>query len=554
MDALPLLAGLGFFMLGMKQLELSLAALAGIPFRRFLRSHADTPIKGIAAGTVITAVLQSSSLVSLLVLAFVGAGVIQLGSAIGVILGANLGTTVTGWLVATLGFKFNLAAYALGFIGVGGIAQAMLSKTSSLRDAAGFVVGLGLLLFGLTLMKDGVEQFSANLDVSPFAGLPAPVLVLIGIGVTAVIQSSSATMMIAISALHGGVLTLEAAAALAIGTGVGTTVTAVIGALGGSADKKRVAAAHVGFNVMKASIALLLLHPLLGALSMIPALANQPLLMLVAFHSSFNIIGILLALPIIKPAARWLGGRFVSDDGSVSRYIQSTDPTVPEAGIVAVRKEVRRGIGMAMALNRVALGIASPGASRWREADKSEKSNGRRDYLQRYEQLKRLEGELAEYVGTLQSHEIPFNLGRELVAHLEAMRLAVISAKCVKDVRQNVSDLRLAMRPELDVWVDRLVSRIEQLDRQLEELDPAMTPPLLIETLSELRAGVRQERDAVVTALYQAASARTLSELELSTLFNVNRELHSSAKAMLRALGSHLLAPETFSAVEAANN
>ena len=259
MEMLPLLAGLGLFMLGMKQLEESIAALTGVTFRRFVRDHASTPLRGIAVGTSATAVLQSSSLVSLLVLAFVGAGILPLAGAIGVILGANLGTTLTGWLVATLGFKLNLSTLALAMIGVGGVGSVLLPRGARLREFLALVVGLGLLLFGLDLMKQGVESFAGQFDVSPFADLPIWAMALLGVGVTAVIQSSSAAMMIALSALHGGVLGLEAAAAFAAGTGVGTTVTAMIGAVGGSPDKKRVAAAHVGFNLFKAALALLLL-------------------------------------------------------------------------------------------------------------------------------------------------------------------------------------------------------------------------------------------------------------------------------------------------------
>jgi phosphate:Na+ symporter len=228
MDLLPLLAGLGLFMLGMKLLEEAISALAGVTFRRFVRDHANTPFRGVAVGTAVTAIVQSSSLVSLLVLAFVGAGILPLAGAIGVILGASLGTTTTGWLVATLGLKLDLSSLALALVGAGGLGSALLPKGARLREHAALVVALGLLLFGLDLMKQGVEGFAAQFDLSPFAGLPLWAMAVLGIGVTAVIQSSSAAMMIALSALHGGMLGLEAAAAFAAGTGLGTTVTAMI--------------------------------------------------------------------------------------------------------------------------------------------------------------------------------------------------------------------------------------------------------------------------------------------------------------------------------------
>ncbi len=551
MDLLPLLAGLGLFMLGMKQLEESLAELAGVPFRRFLRNHASTPVRGLLVGTGVTAVLQSSSLVTLLVLAFVGAGIMPLTGAIGVVMGANLGTTVTGWLVATLGFKLDLSRIAFGLLGVGGLGAVLLPREGQLRQVSGFMVSIGLLLFGLDLMKQGVDAYARQFDVSPFAHLPLLVLAAIGVGVTAVIQSSSAAMMIALSALHGGVLTLESAAAFAIGTGIGTTVTAVIGAVGGSPDKQRVAASHVGFNLVKAMIALPLLHPLLALLGQVGAL-HDPLLRLVAFHTSFNLVGIAVMLPFVPAAARLLGRCFRSPASLVNRYLHGAGTDVPEAGAEAVRKEVRRALCMAIGLNRYALRLHPPARTPWPDPDASEPGAGRRSFGQRYERLKRLEGELAEYVIAVQARELPTDIGRVLAHQLEAMRLAVIAAKSVKDIRQNLVELRLAMRDSTDRWVERLEAQAGKLYDGLDHLDPGHDPHSLIEALSRLRHEMRIARDATVADLYRAAGERQLDELELSTLFNVNRELHSSAKALLRGLAAHLLPPETVPTVEAA--
>jgi phosphate:Na+ symporter len=542
MDWLPLIAGLGLFLIGMKLLEEALGELAGVPFRRFLRDHANTPFKGIVTGTLATAVLQSSSLVSLLILAFVGAGIMELRGALGVVMGANLGTTVTGWLVATLGFKLDLAAFALAFLGVGGIGATLLPKGSMLRQTAAFVVGLGLLLLGLDFMKSGVDTFARQFDVSPFAGLNILVLALIGAAVTAVIQSSSAAMMIALSALHGGVLDLNSAAAFAVGTGVGTTVTAVIGAIGGSPDKKRVAAAHVGFNVIKATLALLLLAPILALIRAIPGL-DDPLYSLVAFHSVFNVLGIALMFPLVVPAAHWLGQRFRDSDAVVNRYLYRTGTEVPEAALEAVAKETRRLLCMAIGLNRYVLKLHPPEHSAWIEPE-DDRAEGRRSYGQRYERLKRLEGEIVEYVVALQQRELDADISRRLARNLDAVRGAVISAKSVKDIRENLVELRLALRAPLEAWLDRFASQYQHFYGAIDRLSVEQTQDLLIEELARLRRENRDFRDAMLAELYRNAGRRDLSELELSTLFNVNRELHSSVKALLRALSSLLLAPQ----------
>jgi phosphate:Na+ symporter len=163
MEMLPLLAGLGLFMLGMKQLEESIAALAGVTFRRFVRDHASTPLRGIVVGTGATAVLQSSSLVP------AGAGLRRrrhpaAGRRDRRDLGANLGTTVTGWLVATLGFKLDLSTPGAA-MGVGG-GRVLLPRGAACASPA-LVVGIGLLLFGLDLMKQGVESFAGSSTSAP---------------------------------------------------------------------------------------------------------------------------------------------------------------------------------------------------------------------------------------------------------------------------------------------------------------------------------------------------------------------------------------------------
>jgi phosphate:Na+ symporter len=206
---------------------------------------------------------------------------------------------------------------------------------------------------------------------------------------------------------------------------------------------------------------------------------------------------------------------------------------------------------MAMGLNRYALRLHPPDTTPWPDPDAQDPVAGRRSYAQRYERLKRLEGELVEYVVELQSRELPSETGRTLVNQLEAMRLAVISAKSVKDVRQNLVELRLALRGAVDGWLSRFDANAERLYGALDHLDPAQSASSTIEALAQLRNDMREARDAIVADLYRAAGRHELDELELSTLFNINRELHSSAKALLRALSVHLLPPAAASVLEA---
>ena len=274
LDLWRLAAGLGLFLFGMHQLEQALTQLAGRSFKKFLRQYTAKPLRGVLAGAVTTAALQSSSVVSLIVLAFVGTGIISLASALGIVFGSNLGTTMTGWIVATIGFKLDIEALALPLITIGGFGVVWSATGTRRSGASHFVVGLGLMLMGLEFMKAGALIATTLFDPSALAGYPLIIFLLAGLLLTAIIQSSSATIMITLSALYAGAIPLDSAAAIAIGADLGTTITALLGALAGSAAKKRVAAAVVLFNVVADTIAFLSLKPLLRFITEVLAIGD----------------------------------------------------------------------------------------------------------------------------------------------------------------------------------------------------------------------------------------------------------------------------------------
>ncbi len=540
MDFWPLIAGLGLFLFGMTQLEGALKELAGEGFRRLLRRHSGTPFKGMLVGAGSTMVLQSSTLVMVLVLAFVGAGVIELRGALGVVYGANLGTTATGWLVATLGFKFDLGRAAYGFIGLGGIG-AVLLPAGRLREGARLSVGLGLILFGLDQMKDGVEAWAKTVDVSPFAGYDRFTLALLGLLLTAVIQSSSGSMMITLSALFGGIIDLPAAAAIAVGSNVGTTLTGVLGSIGGTPDKKRVATAHVVFNSVTAAVALLLLDPLLTLVDEV----GDPLIALVLFHSLFNVLGILMFLPASARFAAFLERRFLVPRELVGQHIHRVDPAVPDAALAALEQEVRRAIGMAVRLNRYALRQPAESGSAWgeREDEVAGEARHRLTYLDRYQRLKRLEGEIIEYaVGILRGGLEP-SLSLRLNQLLQAVRDAVLSAKAVKDVREDLLPLRHRGEAAPAHPSDTLHAQTAEFYRSVDRLRPGSESSLLVEELSRLGRELREHHQQVLEALYRNAVETGLDQEELSSLLNLNRALRRSGRGLLRALTGYLMPP-----------
>ena len=196
LDIWKLLAGLGIFLFGMFLMEESIKNLAGRSFKSFIRHSTNGRLKSILSGTLVTGVLQSSSAVSLMVLAFVGAGIMAMENAIGVILGSNLGTTFTSWIVAFFGFKVNIEEYSLPLIGIGGLGLIFLGKSVRFSNLSKLMVGFGFLFMGLDYMKTSVEELTSTFDMTVLQDLGIVPFALAGIALTAIMQSSSATIAV----------------------------------------------------------------------------------------------------------------------------------------------------------------------------------------------------------------------------------------------------------------------------------------------------------------------------------------------------------------------
>src|SRR5574343_822265 len=203
-----LLAGLGLFLFGMSILEEALSNLVGRTFKLFLRKYTKRPYQAVLAGTAATSVLQSSAMVILLVMSLAGAGVIGLESGIGMIMGANLGTTATGWIVSLIGFQFKITSFVFPLIAVGGIGSVFVKK-EKWKQAFHFILGFSFMFLGLDYMKGGFESFAATVALSFLQGKNPFLFVLTGAVLSAGIQSSSGAMMIFLSSLAAGVITLD---------------------------------------------------------------------------------------------------------------------------------------------------------------------------------------------------------------------------------------------------------------------------------------------------------------------------------------------------------
>lgn len=297
-------AGVAIFLLGMYALEQGFKAFSGGVLESFLQKTTDTTWKSLTFGIVSTTLMQSSSLVSVITISFLSAGLIALTQGIGIIFGANLGTTTGAWLVAGLGLKIDIAAYAMPMLVFGVIM--IFQKGTKLQGAGWALVGLGFLFLGIAYMKEGFETVGGQFDLSQFAVPGFKGLLIytaIGIAATVVMQSSHATLILTITALAAGQVTYENALALAIGSNVGTTITAIIGAISASVSGRRLAVAHLIFNLVTGTIAIVLIKQFALAVDWVSDLvgiaADNYTLKFAVFHTLFNLVGVALMLPLI---------------------------------------------------------------------------------------------------------------------------------------------------------------------------------------------------------------------------------------------------------------
>jgi len=303
-----LLGGVGLFLAGMIILTEGLRALAGGSLRKLLSRYTKSPATGALTGAFTTALIQSSSATIVTAVGFVGAGMLGFTQSLGIIFGANIGTTLTGWLVAILGFKIKLGMLAMPLVLVGVVLRIYGRGVS--KDAGWALVGFSLLFIGIATMQQGTAAFEGILMPSMFP--PDTLfgrlqLVLLGMLVTLVTQSSSAGVATAMVALASEAISFPQAAAMVIGMDVGTTFTAALATVGGSTPMRRTGYAHVIYNFLTGVLAFFLLGPalvVLNALALTGAAAGGAQIGLALFHTFFNVTGVILILPFTNHFAR----------------------------------------------------------------------------------------------------------------------------------------------------------------------------------------------------------------------------------------------------------
>lgn len=363
---LNLLGGLAIFLFGMKQMSDGLQKIAGVKMRQWLAAATTNRLTATVSGMLVTAVIQSSSATTVMVVGFTSAGLLTLYQALGVIFGANIGTTLTAWVVSLFGFKIQISLFALPVIALGFFSQYLPAKWVAARRIGEAAVGFGMLFLGLDIMKNTIPaDFAAHPFISQWLSRFTPdtlwhlaLLIASGAVLTVILQSSSAVMAMTLTCAAAGIINFPAACALVLGENIGTTITANLSAIGATKNARRAALGHFLFNFIGVVWVSLLFHQFIHFINWLipgdPYVSDPHILTSVlpyhisAFHTVFNVLNTLIMLPLLRQLAALtlvlIPKTKREDKGRDTElvYLNARFNQTPELAILAARQEAQR--------------------------------------------------------------------------------------------------------------------------------------------------------------------------------------------------------------------
>ena len=352
--AAAIIGGIGLFLLGMQMMTGALKELAGEFIKDWMNRIAGGTGRAIFSGAFITAIIQSSTAVTLLTIGFVSAGLLPFRQSIGLIMGANIGSTSTGWLVSFLGFKVDLLAWALPIVGIGVLAQTILTKRKAAYGKA--FAGFGLLFLGVGVLQTGMEDLHTAVSLDGLTNIF--LLIVVGAIMTVIMQSSSVAVATTLTALFSGVIDFEQAAYLVIGQNIGTSLKAILATIGSDTATKRAGLAHVLFNLGTAFLAVVLAPFLLWAtreLSLALFGTFDPAVGIAIFHTLFNVLGVLVFVAVLPWFVRMLEWMLPEKGNPLLQRLDDSVANIPEVAIEAAHRTIQLILAKLFGLARTVL-------------------------------------------------------------------------------------------------------------------------------------------------------------------------------------------------------
>ncbi len=549
-----IIGGLGIFLLGMKSVSEGMQAVAGDKLRKLINAVTNNRFVACGIGTLVTAIIQSSSVTTVIVVGLVNAGLMNLTQAIGVIFGANIGTTITAWILVV-----KISEYGLPLLGISAMFY-LFTKKDKIRYLSMALMGLGMVFFGLELMKNGfsplktMPEFQAWFSrFSPTTYVGVIKCILVGTVLTAIVQSSSATTVITMSLAFNGVIDYPTAAALVMGQNIGTTVTAMLASLGTSINARRAAWAHTLFNVAGVLLLIPLFGPYIKAVQtfihwhsgltastpvITDGITTYPHMMeaIAITHTFFNVFNTLIFLPFVRPLANMLI-RFIPEEAVPERpKLTALDIRMfdaPALGIEQSRKEILIMASTAAEMMKTLKEVITS------SDDEKEKTE---QIFEKENELDVMQKEIVEFIGAIIEGNVPHNVAEE---SRKQLRMAD-EYESISDYIANILKLNLKlqqteqkMTPKGSAAIidlhDNVAEYIELINKAVKNDDSSVLPPAESEGkgITELMKKYRAEHIERV----ESGEASPLKSLIYTDMLNSYRRIKDHGLNIAEVLG-----------------
>jgi phosphate:Na+ symporter len=515
------LGGIGLFVLGMRMMTDGLKVAAGNALRSILHTWTSTAFRGLLAGSLITAVVQSSSAVTVATVGFANAGLLTLTQAVWVVYGTNVGTTMTGWLVAFVGVKVEVGAFALPLIGIGMLLRLVAGSNVQRAGFGEALAGFGAFFLGVGILQDGFADLAPGLADLSFerSGWTTTLLfVAVGLMLTVLTQSSSAAIAITLTATAGGAIPPELAAGAVIGTNIGTTSTALFASIGATPPAKRVATAHIVFNLLTALVALAMLPLLLlasrAAINLFGLGEDTPATLAV-FHTLFNCLGVALIWPATPWLVRFLSTRFKSREEESGRplHIDATLTRIPALALRGLVLEVSRMMDLAFDVARQYVSVPA---------------THRESPDQRQMGLLNLGQAIRDFIGELSAGALPSEV-------VEALPDLMRASLHLEDLAEAASEPVHVPEIAFEELTERHWDALHAATLASLECDEDRTGEGTLDALEELRSQVEETYQACKAQLLQAAAVGKLRVAAMEDALFRARQLRRCADTALKA-------------------
>lgn len=550
--SIEIVSGAAIFLFGMLVMQDGFKMLSGGFLEKMMKSVTGNTFKSIVFGAVSTTVMQSSTLVSLFAISFVSAGIISLLQGVGIIFGSNLGNSTGAWIIAMIGNKANISAFALPIIAFGVIF--LFHKLKAVKGFGYVLAGIGFIFLGIAYIKIGFDIYSDTIDFAKYniSGLKGMIVFLgVGLVATLIMQSTHATLVLIMAALSTGQISLDNGMALTIGAQLGSSITTGIGALNASIDGKRLAVAHIAFNLITALVAIIFYKPILGIVNTIAdsvGIENINLKIAI-FHTLFNCLGIALMLPVLKKFVYYLI-KFISKrksgDLDSPIYLDSSKIDFANASLDAIRNETKHLYDNALGIIARSIGFDRSSIRSFEPIPNLLKNKAilkdEIDVDSLYEsKIKLLSNAIMEFTTSAKTHMGKEEQMKEVFSLQIASKSIVDATKQMRLVQKNLQKYSLSKNEILSQEYNKMRGTLASLLRSIEELriTDQEDNTQIVKKIAKFKASFNYDDLDILNKIDSLISQKSISIAEGTSMINDLSFMRHIALSLVEAI-NHL--------------